>query len=867
MRLYAIAHLHGVRLKARAVLVQELAVALGIAVGVALLFGTQIASSSLGGSILQLTEGVVGRAQYQLEARSSAGFGEQLLQQVQQLRGVRAAMPVLEQNINVAGPGGRQAVDLIATKLGDVRLAGPLLRALASSSLERRILARLKQAYAPGGTAAMRLAENLTQLGRMLVLPAPVARAIGAKAPGAVEVSSGSARTQVALDASLTSSEIGPLVDSPVALAPLDAAQTITGMQGRITRVFVQAQPGRSHEVLDGLLRLAAGRLNVEPADFDATVFDQAALPLSQSTDTYAAICALIGFIFAGCSLLLTAHLRQRLVRELHMIGVTRPGIARVLLFDGLALGLLGSALGLVLGDLLSLAVFRSNPGFLSFAFPLGTQRVVTWQSAALAAGAGVLTACAGVLTAVRSSSPTARRTRHGRNPAAAGPSRALSSAAAVAFGAATLIMILAPQSAIVGISTLTIALLLALPLVFDLVTAAFARIRPLADAASAGLALLELRSPHTRLRSLGVVAIAAESVFISVLIQATSGNLRDGLRRAGHGIATVADLWVVAPGNQNLLNIQSFDRPTQAAIAALPGVRTVGVDRASLLEVGDRRVVVMAPSPAVAFPISQAELVQGNLAVARARLREGGWAIVSQTIADQHHLHLGGRFLLPAPRPRSFRIAALSTNLGWSPGAVVLGPGDFLRAWGSSEPTAYNVALAPGASPARVEREIRRVLVSAGATGLTVEPAAAREHSEDALVDQGLERLSQIAKIALLAGILAAGVAVVAVLWQRRGHCARLKTQGFPGRTLWAAAVWESTLLIGTGCVCGALVGAYGQLLLSRALLSVMGFPMVLQARPLIAVEYAAAFAALAAAIVAAVGWRVIQTPAGARS
>ena len=51
MRLSNIAHLYVVRLKARVVLVQELFAVLGIAVGVALLFASQVASTSLDGSV------------------------------------------------------------------------------------------------------------------------------------------------------------------------------------------------------------------------------------------------------------------------------------------------------------------------------------------------------------------------------------------------------------------------------------------------------------------------------------------------------------------------------------------------------------------------------------------------------------------------------------------------------------------------------------------------------------------------------------------------------------------------------------------------------------------------------------------------
>ncbi len=53
--------------------------------------------------------------------------------------------------------------------------------------------------------------------------------------------------------------------------------------------------------------------------------------------------------------------------------------IVEVLLLDALVLGVLASVLGLLLGELISVALFNSNPGYLSFAFPIGAQRIVTW--------------------------------------------------------------------------------------------------------------------------------------------------------------------------------------------------------------------------------------------------------------------------------------------------------------------------------------------------------------------------------------------------------------------------------------------------------------------------------------------------------
>src|ERR1700704_865697 len=118
MRLSSIVRLYRVRLRAR--LTQELFAVLGIAIGVSLLFASQVANTSLDGSVQRLTNGVVGQMRFQLAARDNRGFDGSLLNQVASLPGVRAAVPVLEQNANVVGPRGQQSVDLVGT---DPRLA------------------------------------------------------------------------------------------------------------------------------------------------------------------------------------------------------------------------------------------------------------------------------------------------------------------------------------------------------------------------------------------------------------------------------------------------------------------------------------------------------------------------------------------------------------------------------------------------------------------------------------------------------------------------------------------------------------------------------------------------------------------------
>jgi putative ABC transport system permease protein len=853
------------RLRVRVVLVQELLAVLGLAVGVALLFGSQVAGTSLNHSVSRLYRDVVGNMQLQLQARGPRGFPEALLSEVRQIPGVAEAQPVLDEQAEVIGPHGRESVEL----LGAPPSFAHHLREL------------------PGHLTAEQVAHQ-----QELGLPGPVAAEIGASGSlQPVEIQVGTHVSSTLVGAVLQERNIGDLVHSPVAIAPIEYAQELSGTPGLITRVFVRTAPGREAQVRAALIRLAAGRLNVEPADFDATLFATAAASTNQSAGLFAAISALVGFMFAFDAMLITTASRRELIAELRENGATRSRTIQTLLFDALILGVLGSALGLLLGDLASIVLFGANPGYLSFAFPVGVQRVVTWQSVAISVGAGMLAAAVGVLVPLRgelarplrrppisgpptrpaSHAPSSGASPHGAMsaaPAAQAPSSGARSPwflGTVAGGIAclagtTIILVLDPAAAIAGSATLVVALLLLLAPLFDIMITGFDRVQRTLYSAATRQALIELRNPATRTRSLAIAATGAIAVFGSVAIQGAHGNLQKGLDQTAGHLNRVADVWVSVAGATNTLATTPFATTSAARLEKLPGVRSLAIYRGSFLNIGDRRVWVVAPPSSSPTPIPGGQVLSGNFALAQARLRRSGWVVLSRAIANEHHLHIGDSLTLPSPRPTRFRIAALSTNIGWSPGAVIMSSADYARAWESSEASAYNIDLRPGVSPAQGAAEIRRAL--GPHSGLIVETARQRELRWGAGSRQGLSRLSQIALLVLLAAALAMAGAIGAMIWQRRSQLAYDKRQGYPRGVLWRALMYECGLLLLAGCSIGAVFGLYGQLLLSHALLSVTGFPVVFSVGLLVALQSVALVSVAAAAIVAWPGYLAAGVP-----
>ena len=122
-------HLYRVRLRAR--FWQECFAIVGIAAGVALLFASQVASSSLQSSVSQLSRGIAGNATLQLLARDPHGFPQSTLARVRAIPGVRVAAPVLEAGANAIGPRARASVQLIGADSSLSPLGGALVRGAA----------------------------------------------------------------------------------------------------------------------------------------------------------------------------------------------------------------------------------------------------------------------------------------------------------------------------------------------------------------------------------------------------------------------------------------------------------------------------------------------------------------------------------------------------------------------------------------------------------------------------------------------------------------------------------------------------------------------------------------------------------------
>lgn len=784
---------------------RELMAVVGVAAGVALLFAVQVANSSVTGAFEQVVHGVAGHATLEVAARSPEGFSEGVGEQIESTPGIEAAAPVLTQQVIVAGPKASKPLTLVGA---DERLA----------TLDGELISRF---------------ERFAEVSRrgLLVLTQPTAEALGVKRGDVVTIKIGERTEHLALDAIVPDSQLGPLAESPIAATSLPVVQVLSRLPDRITRVLIEPSEGREAQVRRILDERFGSALNVRSVDAEVQLLADAAKPEAQLTALFSAISLVVGIILAYNALLLASGERRVFIAYLVQLGTPDSSIIASLAFDALVLGLIGSILGLLAGDAISLLAYRAPPGYLTAAFPIGGQRIVSLQTILIALGAGLFAAfAAAVLPAISLLRSSA---------IAPDPERVVSllrrprlSESAV-FGCGALLLcfsvvvsLLWTEATVVALVALAVGLVLCMP-------ATVRSILKLARAASkrsgdpsARLASGEMKTSPTR--TVALLATGTIAVFLMVTISGAVADVQRAVRAGAEETGSNADLWIRPGGAENVYGTQPFAPvQTQRQLKRLSAVSSVLAYRNSFLDLPDRRVWVIGIPPQVPSPIARSQLVKGPPSVAARRLREGGWAVISQTIATEHHVGLGERFILPTPSgPATFRIAATISNYGWLPGTILLNANDYSRLWRTTSASQLAVTLKPGVPLAEGKLAVEHALPAGSALG--VQTAEERQKQVSTVLGSTLSRLDQTSAIVLIAAIATVIAMMISAVWQRRGRLDTLVSMGMSFGQLARLVFYESGCVLLAGCLIGVASGILGQYLIDSWLRHSTGSPIV---------------------------------------
>lgn len=760
---------------------------LGIAAGVALLFAVQVAHHSVTGSFNEITRGVAGHATLEVGARGPQGFDEAVAKEVQAMPGVRAAAPIFEQPVVVVGSKGRRALKLLGATEQLATLGGTLSRQFIKAGESAR--------------------------GGMLLLTEPTARAIGARPGQRVTILLGASSERLKLAAAVGAAKIGAVAESPIGAAPLPIVQSLAHHQGRVSRVLIEPESGHEGTLRRALAARFGRTLNVRSVGAEAQLLGNAAGPEKQVTLLFSAISLVAGMILAYNALLQASEERRRFIVNLIQTGTPESMIVASLVFDALLLGIAGSVLGLIVGDVVSLLAFRSVPGYIAAAFALGGQRVIGLQTVLIAFAGGMLAAFVAALLP----SLLALRAGATAEPESVGSTLSLArrlrlsdclrfTCGAVLACVSVAVSALAPVTTVLALVGLTAGMVICLPTILHVALRLAQSASRRSSDPSVRTSLAELRSAPTR--SVALLATGTIAVFLVVLIGGSVADVQRAARTGAGDLLSSASLWIKPGGPENVYTTQPFaSDQIEQRLKRLDVVASVLPWRDSFLDLQKRRVWVLGVPPQTSAQIAPSQLVTGNLAEADQKLRGGGWVAISQPIARESHLHLGDRIRLPTPTGiASPRIAATIANYGWLPGAIVMNADEGARLRGGTTTTELAVGLKRGVSTRRGKTAVQRALASAA---LAVQTPSERRAEVSSVLGSTLSRLSDTTLVVLIATVFSVIALMLSAVWQRRERLVSLISTG------WSFAQLARLIFLESGSVllCGALIGMAGGL------------------------------------------------------
>ena len=688
------------------------AAVVAVMLGVALAFATHLINASALSEFSSAVRSINGQADLELRA-AQGSFDEAVFERMASHPQVAVASPVLELATYAvalnSADGKRSALKVVGVDALVVAQLAPNLMPIPTSGADRFAL------FTPGSVF------------------------LNAAAKRALTIGSNSFKLQSGLQL-LDVTSAGSVSAGGAALAVMDlgAAQELFGKGGQLSRIDLRLKPGTDTAAFKRSLQLPLGMTAAEPGDAADRVSN-----LSRAYRVNLTVLALVA-LFTGAFLVfsvlsLSVAKRAQQFALLGVLGLTGRQRLALVLTESAALGLLGSALGLLLGTALAglaLRVLGDDLGggyFAGVAPPLA----FSWPAALTYGALGTGAALVGGWWPARAAQrlPPAQTLKGLGAAPSAGHAKWISiiliATSAVLAWAPPVFGI--PLAAYVSVGLLLVGGITALPwgvaLLYD-------RLAPLV--AHRLLPLLAVERAR-RVRASAAVAISGvvASLSLAVALTVMVASFRDSVT---HWLDVVlpADLYLrtaLPAGATAAADTVYFSADFVASIARVKGIQRLSTLRTTSvsLDAGQPAVALIARD--VADPASVLPLVGNPLPVPAGQIG----IYVSEAMVDLYGARPGAVFdrfsasfkpitevntALGAPtigansQPLQFYVAGVWRDYARQFGAVVISKADFERLTGDTRINDLALWLAPGAAGAEVEQAVRALADTSGQTG-----------------------------------------------------------------------------------------------------------------------------------------------------
>jgi putative ABC transport system permease protein len=498
----------------------------------------------------------------------------------------------------------------------------------------------------------------------------------------------------------------------------------------------------------------------------------------------FATITLFVGAFLIYLTLSMSVIERTRMYGTLRALGASRKQVRRVVLREAVALGVVSSIAGLIVGLLLALGLLWLIGRLFDLEIPglvIGTSAVITSVVVGL-----VITILSALVPAVRAGrlAPVeamkgdyARDTKLGRAWIVG----------AVLFVASTGLYLVVPEPggniAVIGIlfgSVLLVPLLLRpVALLLGKITNRIAR--GVGEVAVLHLAKERSRSAYTLALIMVVMAMlfATGGMFVSV-----RGAINDLVAKQFG-----ADLFVGSrtPDDGSVGRILAARDDVEAVSPVRVGIATATDETGKKEE-----IFVNTIEPATYFDVSGFLWRDGSDDDAKAALTRGGAILVSEDIALDRDLDLGDSYELETRRgASSFEVAGVYSS-SFGPAEITMGIKDARTHLSAGRPNGYRLAIADGADPEAVGNELEKLPNLQLATET---PADVQAQVTDQ-ISQFFQVIYAILAISAIVGLLGLANTLAMSVLQRFREIGILRAIGVTRSQAWRMVLVESATM-----------------------------------------------------------------------
>ncbi|MBF6296828.1 ABC transporter permease [Nocardia amamiensis] len=766
-------------------------------VSASLLVAVLSISGSVTGSVDKLTRGLGGKAQLEVTGITDAGFDQQLLRQIVTTPGVAVAVPMLRAQL---GTGADRALLIGADST--IGALGSELTAPMSASAGR--LLSVPNGVLVGAALGRSEGEQFT-LGNTTVTVADILDEQASK----------------------------KLNDGHLIAAPLGLAQKITDRPGRLDSVQIIPADGADLGQLRAAVTAAVDGRAVVAEPSLRTAQAGGVVQIVRYSTTMASAAALIVSAFLIYNAMSMAIAQRRpMLSLLRAIGGRRGPMVRDLLGEAALLGVLGGAVGAVLGVFMGRIAIGALPTAIVQSVEARTEYLVPWYVIPFA-----VAAC--VFASVLAASLAARQVYKvqpiealapvgvGRTDTASPLLRWL----AVALGAGLVgaaVLVASSDLGRYSLTAISISFIAAILLCFGatgpIVRVAAGIARWFRAPGALGATTLE-RAPRRVWATAMTVMIG---VAATVGMGGASSNMIDSATVTFKDLAK-NDVYVSPASMAQFPTGPLLPADLPGKLAAVPGVAHLSPAQMAFATLGSSRVMLQG-FPPDARETRMRMLTDENVA----RLSAGEGVAISRDVARSLGVGAGAELTLPTPTgPRTVRVLQVIPYFSAIAGVVMMDL-NLMRAWYERPgETVIAVDIEPGADRAAVLAAIRQVVPPE----LHVDTGANTVIAASSSIRQGMVMSNAILWIVVLVATVALLNTLMLSVLDRRRELGVLRAMGTGRKFLMRSVLAEAAGIGIVGAALGLLLGALVQYLGAIAMGNALTIDVAYQPSPMVLV------------------------------